>query len=148
MVHVERRLPSVPVGDDLLAAAATQTLTLEGSAGDVTIVLADDAQLRELNRQYLDVDAPTDVLSFPSGDPDPETGETYLGDIVISVPQAQKQASASGHGLEAEVQLLVVHGVLHLLGYDHAEAADKAAMWAAQDRALNRLGLSNITIQE
>lgn len=148
MVHVQRRLPSVPLADEVVADAAAQTLRLEGSAGEVSIVLADDAELRELNRQYLDVDAPTDVLSFPSGEVDPETGETYLGDVILSVPQAQAQASAAGHSLEAEVQLLVVHGVLHLLGYDHAEAADKAGMWAAQARALSRLGLSDIIIRE
>lgn len=148
MVHVQRRLPSVPVADDLVTNAASQTLILEESAGDVTIVLADDAQLRELNRQYLDVDAPTDVLSFPSGEVDPESGAAYLGDVILSMPRAQAQATAGGHTLEAEVQLLVVHGVLHLLGYDHAEAADKTKMWTAQARALTTLGLSDIRIGE
>jgi probable rRNA maturation factor len=148
MVHVDKRLASVPFGNELVADAAEQTLRLEGASGDLTVVLTDDAQLRQLNRQYLDVDAPTDVLSFPSGEADPETGETYLGDVILSIPRAQVQATAAGHNLEAEVQLLVVHGVLHLLGYDHAEARGKAEMWAAQERALNRLGLSSIVIRE
>ena len=148
MVHVDRRLASVPLANDLVAGAAEQTLSLEGASGDLTLVLTDDAHLRQLNHQYLDINAPTDVLSFPSGEADPETGNTYLGDVIISVPRAQVQAAAAGHSLEAEVQLLVVHGVLHLLGYDHAEANGKAGMWAAQERALNRLGLSSIVIRE
>ena len=146
MVHVKKRPVGVAVKDDLIIGAAETTLRLEDADGDITILLTDDAQLRELNRQYLGVDAPTDVLSFPSGEADPETGRMYLGDIVISVPQARIQAAAAGHELEAEAQLLVVHGALHLLGYDHAEARDKTAMWAAQDRALKALGLEGITI--
>jgi probable rRNA maturation factor len=123
-------------------------LALEEARGDVTILLTDDSQLHELNQQYLGVDAPTDVLSFPSGETDPDTGEAYLGDVIISIPRAKAQATAAGHKLEAEVQLLVIHGVLHLLGYDHAEAEGRARMWAAQDRALNDLGLAGIVIQE
>jgi len=115
---------------------------------DMTIVLTDDGQLHELNREYLGVDAPTDVLSFPASETDPETGMTYLGDILISIPRAAQQAQAAGHPLEAEVQLLVVHGTLHLLGYDHAEAEDKTRMWNAQAEVLSRLGLSYVKIQD
>ena len=140
MVHVERRLASPKLGTELVTRAASQTLALEGASGDLTIVLTDDAQLRELNHKYLGVDATTDVLSFASGEADPETGKTYLGDVVLSVPRARAQATVAGHKLEAEVQLLVIHGVLHLLGYDHAEAVGKAKMWAAQDQALNKPG--------
>ncbi|MBC7877980.1 MAG: rRNA maturation RNase YbeY [Anaerolineales bacterium] len=117
-------------------------------SADMTIVLTDDAQLHELNREYLGVDAPTDVLSFPASESDPETGAPYLGDILISIPRAAQQAQASGHPLEAEVQLLVVHGTLHLLGYDHAEAEEKAIMWKAQAEVLERLGLSYVKIQD
>jgi probable rRNA maturation factor len=115
---------------------------------DMTIVLTDDAQLHELNREFLGVDAPTDVLSFPASESDPETGTPYLGDILISIPRATEQALAAGHSVEAEVQLLVVHGTLHLLGHDHAEAEEKARMWAAQAEVLSRLGLSYIKIQD
>ena len=119
------------------------------SAGaDLTIVLTDDAQLHELNREYLGVDAPTDVLSFPASEADPETGVPYLGDILISIPRAAIQAQTAGHSLEAEVQLLAVHGVLHLLGYDHAQAEEKARMWSAQAEVLTRLGLSDLKIQD
>ncbi len=148
MVHVDRRLASPALAKQLVVNAADQTLRLEDASGDLTIVLTDDAQLQALNRQYLGVDAPTDVLSFASGEPDPETGATYLGDVVLSVPQAQVQAAAAGHPLEAEVQLLVVHGVLHLLGYDHAEPEAKGRMWVAQAAALGRLGLHDIVVRE
>jgi probable rRNA maturation factor len=115
---------------------------------EITIVLTDDAQLHELNREYLGVDAPTDVLSFPASETDPETGAPYLGDILISIPRAREQAQAAGHPVEAEVQLLVVHGTLHLLGYDHAEAEEKARMWNAQAEVMSRLGLSRVRIQD
>ncbi len=115
---------------------------------EITIVLTDDAQLHELNREYLGVDAPTDVVSFPASESDPETGAPYLGDILISIPRAREQAQAAGHPVEAEVQLLVVHGTLHLLGYDHAEAEEKARMWNAQAEVMSRLGLSRVRIQD
>lgn len=123
-------------------------LGIDSANADLTIVLTDDRQLHELNLDYLDVDAPTDVLSFPASETDPETGTTYLGDIVLSVPRAMEQAQAAGHSVEAEAQLLVVHGVLHLLGYDHAAEEEKAIMWAEQAKVLERLGLSRIKIQE
>ncbi|MBE0680618.1 MAG: rRNA maturation RNase YbeY [Anaerolineales bacterium] len=134
----------------LLERAARFTLDLQPDSADadITIVLTDDQQLHELNRDYLGVDAPTDVLSFPASESDPETGATYLGDILISIPRAAQQAQAAGHPLEAEVQLLVVHGVLHLLGHDHAEAEEKARMWAGQEKVLERLGLGHIKIQD
>lgn len=134
----------------LLERAARFTLDLQpdSATADITLVLTDDQQLRELNRDYLGVDAPTDVLSFPASESDPETGATYLGDILISIPRAAQQAQAAGHPLEAEVQLLVVHGVLHLLGHDHAGAEDKARMWNEQAKVLERLGLGHIKIQD
>jgi probable rRNA maturation factor len=125
---------------------------------DLTIVLTDDAKLQELNRNYLEIDAPTDVLSFPASETDgsqidgsqidPETGSPYLGDILISLPYAARSAEKAGHSLEAEVQLLAVHGVLHLLGHDHAEADEKARMWKAQAEILESLGLGDIRIRE
>jgi len=108
-------------------------------AAELTVVLTDDAQVHELNLQYRQVDAPTDVLSFPAGETDPDSGNLYLGDIVISIPRARAQAEAEGHSLEAELRLLVVHGVLHLLGYDHADEQEKKAMWAAQTEILSQL---------
>jgi probable rRNA maturation factor len=147
MIHVEAEFP---FPEHLLERAAQAALEHESqtSESELTIVLTDDARLHQLNREYLGVDAPTDVLSFPASETDPETGARYMGDILISVPRAQAQADAAGHPLESEVQLLVVHGVLHLLGHDHAEPEEKARMWRAQSEILEHLGLGNIQIRE
>jgi probable rRNA maturation factor len=147
MIHIESE-NSFP--QDLLERAARATLEHETQSLDseLSIILTDDARLHELNLNYLGVDAPTDVLSFPASETDPETGARYIGDILISIPRAQTQADAAGHSLEAEVQLLVVHGVLHLIGHDHAEAQEKARMWKAQAEILERLGLGQIQIRE
>jgi probable rRNA maturation factor len=149
VIHIEIN-PSLRTNlvPDILERAALTVLAHQSADGDLTIVLTDDAQLRELNRDYLGINAPTDVLSFPASETDPETARRYLGDILISIPRANEQAHAAGHALEAEVQLLTVHGTLHLLGYDHAEADEKARMWKAQAEVLERLGLSGIEIQE
>jgi probable rRNA maturation factor len=114
--------------------------TLQRAECDLTLVIGSDNQLQELNRQYLGIDAPTDVLSFQADELDPETGRRYLGDVIISYPRAQAQAQAGGHATTAELQLLVVHGVLHLLGHDHSAPAEKEAMWALQSEILQRLG--------
>ena len=121
------------------AQAALKHQQVEQGAA-LSIVLADDERMQQFNRDYLDIDAPTDVLSFPSGETDPDSGETYLGDIIISVPRAEAQAEAGGHAIEQELELLVVHGVLHLLGHDHAEVDEKAAMWVEQTKVLVELG--------
>lgn len=126
----------------------TPELGPDSAHADMTIVLADDRQLHELNLDYLGVDSPTDVLSFPAGEVDPETEALYLGDIAISIPRATQQAESGGHPVEAEAQLLVVHGVLHLLGYDHSTEEEKAVMWGEQAKVLEKLGLSRIHIQE
>ena len=142
--------PPILIESELVERAANATLEHESVTedSDLTIVLTDDEQLQDLNRDYRDVDAPTDVLSFPASESDPETGARYLGDILISVQRAEEQAASAGHPLEAELQLLVVHGVLHLLGYDHAEDGQKSRMWAAQSEVLASLGLSGIKINE
>lgn len=119
-----------------LKKAVRATLAQQGVSApvEVTVVITGAAQLRKLNRQYRQIDAPTDVLSF-----NVEDGGRYLGDVIISYPTARAQAKAGGHPVEAEVQLLVVHGVLHLLGHDHYSAADKARMWRAQAATLRSL---------
>ncbi|RME87173.1 MAG: rRNA maturation RNase YbeY [Anaerolineae bacterium] len=146
MIYVEIS-PTLPphhrIAPEVLERAAREALHHRSAPSDATlaVVLTDDAQLHALNREYLGVDAPTDVLAFPANETDPETGAPYLGDVLISVPRAAAQATTRGHPLVAEVQLLVVHGVLHLLGYDHASAEEKARMWAAQAEVLERLGV-------
>ena len=134
---------------ELLERAARAVLDLSGVPdADLTIVLVDDVRIQTLNRDFLAHDAPTDVLSFPADEPDPETGRSYLGDVAISLARAAEQARDGGHTVEAEMQLLVVHGILHLLGHDHAGAAEKERMWAAQAQALERLGVSPKIVHE
>ncbi|MDX1378164.1 MAG: rRNA maturation RNase YbeY [Anaerolineales bacterium] len=147
MIHVES---TFTFSKDLVERAAKAALEHQAQFpdSDLTIVLTNDAQLKELNREHLGIDAPTDVLSFPASESDPETGARYIGDILISMPYAARSAEKAGHGLEAEVQLLVVHGVLHLLGHDHAESQAKERMWKAQAEILESLGLGDIKIRE
>lgn len=125
----------------LLRTAARAALEHQAAPapGELAIVLTDDAALQALNRDFVGHDDATDVLSFPSGTVSPETGAYYFGDIALSYPRALAQAKAGGHPVSAEVQLLVVHGVLHLLGHDHATPQEKARMWAAQADILKSL---------
>jgi probable rRNA maturation factor len=143
LIEIPETLP-ISIDPAVVEAAAQASLQACNAPthADLTIVLADDAQIHQLNRQFLDIDAPTDVLSFPAGDVDPDTDRPYLGDVVISIERAQAQAQ--NHTLEDELRLLVVHGVLHLLGYDHAEQAEKEAMWGIQREVLRQLGCEDI----
>ncbi len=129
-----------------VAAAANEALAHLGApdGAGLTVLLTDDEYVRQLNRQYRGEDAATDVLSFPAGEAMPGGDAAYLGDIAIAVPTAERQAAAKGHTPLAELQLLAIHGALHLLGYDHLDAAQKAAMWAAQAAILAKLGLADI----
>jgi len=115
---------------------------------DVTIMVEDDDYLRGLNQQFLGIDAPTDVLSFPSEETDPDSGHMYLGDIAISYPRATEQAASAGHDVDSELQLLVIHGMLHLLGYDHSTADQKAEMWQLQERLLGLLSIQILRLPE
>jgi probable rRNA maturation factor len=113
---------------------------------DVTLLLTGDPTLRRLNRAYRGPDRPTDVLSFSQleGTPLASTlgGTRTLGDVAISIERAQRQATEYGHSLDRELGYLFVHGMLHLLGYDHEDEADREAMRAAEERALATAGLS------
>jgi probable rRNA maturation factor len=126
----------------LLERAAKVVLEMEAIdlKSDLTILIDNDQRIQKLNFQFLGIDAPTDVLSFPSDEIDPETQSEYLGDIIISYTQACIQADVVGESINDEMQLLVVHGVLHLLGFDHAEPEEKEQMWNAQQAALTKLG--------
>jgi len=133
----------------ILERAARATLIQQAAPDvDLTLVLTGDAQIQALEQEFLGQDVPTDVLSFPSCETDPETGRRYLGDIIISVPQAEAQANAVGHSLEAELALLVIHGILHLLGHDHAGAKEKDRMWRAQSEVLTHLGYTPKIVYE
>ncbi len=118
------------------ARAALDVARVRRSAA-LTIVVSGDAALRKLNRDFLGVDASTDVLSFAA-----EEDNEYLGDVIISLMRARAQAKSGGHSLTDELRLLVIHGVLHLLGQDHDTPARKKRMWAAQAEALRKIGAS------
>jgi probable rRNA maturation factor len=133
------------VQPDLLQQAALTTLIHMGMEEpyDLTVVVTDDGALHEINLRHRGVDSPTDVLAFPDDVRGPFVDAPgmprYLGDVIISFPRAQAQAADAGHTVEAEVQLLLVHGVLHLLGYDDAVEEARARMWAAQADVLRLL---------
>jgi probable rRNA maturation factor len=115
-----------------------------GAAASITLV--DDAAIRALNRDYRGIDAPTDVLSFSALEGEdfvlPEGLALELGDVVISLESAERQAQSLGHSTVAELALLVTHGCLHLAGFDHDTPEQQAAMWQAQDEVLETLGYS------
>jgi probable rRNA maturation factor len=127
-----------------LAVLTLQTAKSRSFAetSELSLVLVGDAQMRRLNRQYRGMDKTTDVLSFPllegkklkSGLPT----RTLLGDVVISLPQTRKQAKEAGKTFEAEAALLLVHGILHLLGYDHGSKAEEKLMFGLQGQILKK----------
>lgn len=126
---------------EMIRAAETVLLT-EGKAEntELTIAIQTDAELHQLNRDFLGIDAPTDVLSFPADEFDPDSQSQYIGDVIISIQQAERQARNANHPLINEIQLLIVHGVLHLLGYDHTDGAEKNKMWQIQASILEQIG--------
>lgn len=128
------------------AALATLERTNQEEPCELTLVIATDEVLQDLNSRFLGIDRPTDVLAFPDDTRGPFVGAPghprYLGDVVISLPQAQEQAQKANHDSEAELQLLVVHGVLHLLGYDDLTEEDRPVMWSVQQEILKKLGVS------
>ena len=127
----------------LVEQAAQATFQHQGIPIDssLSIVVTDDPQMHQLNQQFVGIDSTTDVLSFPAGYMDPDTNSFYLGDILISYPRAREQATQAGHSVDAELQLLVVHGILHLAGHDHDKDQDKVKMWSAQAEILSNLGV-------
>jgi probable rRNA maturation factor len=127
------------------AAEATLRYHRVAEACEVTVLVTGDETLRELNRRHRGVDASTDVLAFPNeahgSFVDAPGLPRYLGDVIISFPRAQVQAAEARNELLAELQLLVVHGVLHILGYDDQTAPERARMWRAQEAVLDDLGV-------
>ncbi len=150
MIRDEQKTVRVPAGVRLLIRrcchAVLQMEAFSGSA-QISVSFVDNAGIRELNRIHRNIDAETDVLSFPLGengvyDQDPETGAYLLGDIVISVQKAMSQAEEYGHSLEREIGFLTVHSMLHLLGYDHVDGGLAAVrMREKEEQVLSQLGL-------
>ena len=127
---------------------------------EVNLTMTDNEGIRELNREFRQLDVPTDVLSFPMIEYDrpgdfshldkeemavscfhPETGELLLGDIVISVERAKEQAKEYGHSLKREICFLIAHSMLHLFGYDHQEEREQELMEQRQEQVLQSLGI-------
>ena len=127
------------VGDLQAVANKVLAITETSLESEIGLQIIEDAQMQQLNLQYMGVDSPTDVLSFPVPFQNPDTGNPYLGDILISFPTAARQAEAAGHPVAEEISLLLVHGILHLLGYDHLTPEEKTAMWDIQDTILTAL---------
>ena len=124
----------------LQSAASTAFRMLEfDTQPEVTLQITDDQTIQKFNLQYRDTDEATDVLSFENSFTDPESGETYLGDILISYETAKKQANARGLEIMAELEMLLVHGILHLAGMDHAVCSDWEEMSTLQDAILAEL---------
>jgi probable rRNA maturation factor len=164
---VRRAGAQAPLSGSAVARQVQRGLSAAGAPepASVTVVLTDDAELADLNREHMGIDGPTDVLSFPMLEPDAfrrdgspiqrgsakrrpgsATRRTHVGDIAISVERAVEQA-AEGRGGQTgdvrwstadELRLLVTHGTLHLCGWDHAEPAEEAAMRALERRLLER----------
>ena len=143
------------VDEENLRAAAVATLaSYDIEEAELTIVVTSDEEVQALNREYRGIDAPTDVLSFASqeGDEDlavpPELAaelDRYLGDVIIAYPYTMQQAAHFENDPAAELRLMVVHGVLHLLGEDHDTPEAEAAMWARQEKVLAQLGDKGIS---
>lgn len=141
----------LPVGTRLLLRkSCIATLKEEGftEPAEVDISLVTDSQIQEINKEFRDIDASTDVLSFPLGengiyDTNPITGAKMLGDIVISVEHAVYQGDLYGHGFEREIAFLAVHSMLHLLGYDHVNGGlEQTIMREKEEKILENLGLA------
>ena len=142
------------VAPELIERAVAAALQAEGVAGpiELSVLVADDAELHRLNRDYRGVDAPTDVLSFADEEDAgaqaqhafvrPPDAPRYLGDLAISYERVVVQAEEYGHSRERELAYLTVHGILHLLGYDHERGpADAAAMRAREEAIMQQIGL-------
>lgn len=120
---------------------------------EASVTLTDNETIQDLNREHRSIDKPTDVLSFPlieyingepqiqPGDIEPDSGQVFLGDIIISVEKAFEQAQSYAHSVDRELSFLAVHGILHLLGYDHETEDDEKLMFSIQEEVLNEMGL-------
>lgn len=118
----------------LINAAKNALRALNREDSELTIRLTGDDEMAALNQRFRNIDQTTDVLSFTQEVVDPETGRTYLGDVIVSLEQASKQANEHNFTLEEECIYLVIHGTLHLLGYDHENLDEKKQMWLLQEQ--------------
>ncbi|HHU50750.1 MAG TPA: rRNA maturation RNase YbeY [Firmicutes bacterium] len=149
-IIVNNEQTEVPIDESLLVSLTRIVESVlsahQKSESEVGIILTDRETIHQLNRDYRQVDAPTDVLSFALSEgnegPQAEFIPDLLGDVIICIPKAQEQAGEYGHSFEREVLYLAVHGILHLLGYDHQTAEEKEVMRAEEERFLTTQGWS------
>ena len=126
-----------------IVRAAEAALAFEGKRGDLCVQIDTPEHIQELNRTFRHVDRVTDVLTFPAWEgEDPLGGDGYLGDIMICYERAAEQAEEYGHSLARELAFLTVHGVLHLLGYDHMTEPEELVMREKQTAILNGMGVT------
>ncbi len=150
IISNDQKVVKIPTGVRLLVRrCCNAVLTFEGFSepAEISVTFVDDETIHQLNKEHRNVDRSTDVLSFPLGengvyDKNLETGASLLGDIVISVPTAVRQADTYGHTLQREIGFLTVHSMLHLLGYDHVDGGIEAVrMREKEEHVLSELGL-------
>ena len=140
VITVTRERPGLgwPEAWRYIKKAAAAALEAEEVAKDceISVTLTDDEGIHVINREHRDIDRPTDVLSFPLGETDYDTGRYFLGDMVISLERAAAQGEEYGGGFVHEVQYLTVHSVLHLLGYDHVAEGEMKQQMRAREKAI------------
>jgi len=146
--------------EDIIKSVINESIDYEKCPyeAEVNVILTDNNEIHQINKEHRAVDSPTDVLSFPMVDYEnpsdfegiedkaedyfnPDTGELMLGDIVISVEKVIEQAQQYGHSIKRELAFLVAHSMMHLFGYDHMVPAEAAIMEAKQNEVLNNLGI-------
>jgi probable rRNA maturation factor len=152
-ISIKRNM-DLPIEKNWLEKIARRVLEAENitSSAEMGLLVTDSKTIQKLNRIYRGEDKPTDVLAFEmtSGmNQEPELqfvsapdGIKHLGEVVISYPQAEKQAQEQGHGVTRELALLIVHGILHLLGYDHGVPEDEQKMRDKENKVLSMLELN------
>lgn len=143
-IYNRTELTELPIDENALRTLCEKLLGdfYETDLPELAFSIVTTEEIRDLNRQFRNVDEATDILSFPAGSEiDPETGVEYLGDLLVCLDRAETQASEAGHSLQDEVSLLLIHGLLHLLGYDHATPKEKAEMWSLQDEYIQKSGI-------
>lgn len=136
----QEKIEFTPETEGLIKSAILAALEYEAVEGEreISVTLTDNETIHQLNKEYRDVDRPTDVLSFPMDD---DGEDMVLGDVVISLEKAMEQAEEYGHSLEREIAFLCVHSVLHLLGYDHETGEeDEKEMFRRQEEILRKMG--------
>ncbi|MCZ2111684.1 MAG: rRNA maturation RNase YbeY [Dehalococcoidia bacterium] len=145
-ISIELAVEATDIAVEALGDLARRVMEGEdiGPGTGLSVLVTDDDEVRQMNHQFLGIDEPTDVLSFPDeadGFVEGIATEPYLGDIAISLPTARKQAEQAGHSIDAELAHLLTHGILHLCGYDHVDSPeDEATMRAREEHYLGDLG--------